>query len=158
MIIEPVKNCFCDSEQVYEKCCGKYINKKQTAENPEQLMRSRYSAYILKDEKYLLQSWHESTRPESLDLTHDSTQWKKLKIISADEKHVHFAAFFTQDTLNKEKIYVLTEKSNFVKEKNWFYLDGNDVETIQLTKNMPCPCQSGKKYKRCCLLNTQQIK
>lgn len=152
-MFESDENCFCGSDKTYEECCAKYINKIKTAENPEQLMRSRYSAYHLKDEKYLLQSWHKSTRPESLDLTHDSTQWKKLKIISSGEKHVHFAAFFTQDTLNKEKIYVLSEKSHFVKESNWFYLDGNDVETIQLTKNMLCPCLSGKKYKRCCLLD-----
>lgn len=150
-MIKPGATCFCGSDKIYEECCSKYINKNKIVEAPEQLMRSRYCAYHLRDEKYLLQSWHESTRPESLDLTYDSTQWKKLKIISADENYVHFAAFFTQDTLNKEKIYALTEKSNFVKEKNWLYLDGNDVETIQLTKNMPCPCQSGKKYKRCCL-------
>lgn len=62
MISKIIENCFCGSEHVYEQCCGKYINNKQVAEKPEQLMRSRYSAYILKDEKYLLQSWHESTR------------------------------------------------------------------------------------------------
>lgn len=113
-------------------------------------MRSRYSAYILKNENYLLQSWHESTRPDSLDLTIDTTQWKKLKIISTAENKVHFVAYFTQDTLNKEKIYALTEISNFVKDKNWQYLEGEDVKTVQLTKNMLCPCLSGKKYKRCC--------
>ena len=113
-------------------------------------MRSRYSAYTLKNEDYLLKSWHESTRPESLDLKDDSTQWMKLKIISYTEKQIHFVAFFTQDTLNKEKIYALTEVSNFVEDKHWQYMDGEDVRTIQLTKNMPCPCRSGKKYKRCC--------
>ncbi len=113
-------------------------------------MRSRYSAYVLKNEDYLLKSWHPSTRPESLDLKDDSTQWKKLKIISAFENKIHFVAYFTQDTLNKEKIYALTETSNFVHEKGWKYLDGENVKTVQLTKNMPCPCQSGKKYKRCC--------
>jgi len=148
--IEPTQSCLCGSEQSYEECCGKFINTIQTAKNPEQLMRSRYSAYILKNENYLLQSWHESTRPDSLDLTIDTTQWKKLKIISATENKVHFVAYFTQDTLNKEKIYALTEISNFVKDKNWQYLEGKDVKTVQLTKNMPCPCQSGKKYKRCC--------
>ncbi len=113
-------------------------------------MRSRYSAYVLKNEDYLLKSWHKSTRPESLELQDDSTQWMKLKIISASENKVHFAAYFTQDMLNKDKIYALTEVSNFIKEKIWQYLEGEDVKTVQLTKNMPCPCQSGKKFKRCC--------
>lgn len=148
--IEPTQSCLCGSEQSYEDCCGKLINTIQAAENPEQLMRSRYSAYILKNESYLLHSWHKSTRPDSLDLTIDTTQWKKLKIISATEKNVHFVAYFTQDTLNKEKTYALTENSHFIKDVNWQYLEGEDVKTIQLTKNMLCPCQSGKKYKRCC--------
>ena len=151
--IEPTKICFCGSLQPYKECCGKFISSPKAVENPDQLMRSRYCAYKLKNEKYLLQSWHESTRPESLDLSSDTTQWKGLKIISTTENSVHFVAYFTQDTLNKEKIYALTENSNFVKNKNWFYLDGQDVKTVQLTKNMPCPCQSGKKYKRCCYLN-----
>ena len=68
----------------------------------------------------------------------------RLKIISATENHVCFVAYFTQDTLNKEKIYALTENSHFVKDKNWLYLEGEDVKTVQLTKNMPCPCQNGK--------------
>lgn len=148
--IEPTQSCLCGSEQSFKECCGKFINSIQTTETPEQLMRSRYSAYILKNENYLLQSWHESTRPESLDLTIDTTQWKKLKIISATENNVHFVAYFTQDTLNKEKLYALTEISHFVKDKNWQYLEGEDVKTVQLTKNMLCPCLSGKKYKRCC--------
>ena len=113
-------------------------------------MRSRYSAYILKNGDYLLKSWHTSTRPGSLDLKDDSTQWKKLKIISASENKVHFVAYFTQDTLNKEKTYALTEISNFVKDEIWQYMNGEEVKTVQLTKNMPCPCQSGKKFKRCC--------
>jgi len=95
-------------------------------------MRSRYSAYVLKNEIYLLKTWHESTRPESL------------------ENKVHFVAYFTQNTLNIKKTYALTEISDFIKDKNWFYLDGTEVKTIQLTKNMFCPCLSGKKYKRCC--------
>lgn len=113
-------------------------------------MRSRYSAYALKESDYLLSSWHPSTRPEYLDLKDDSTQWKKLKIISTNKQKVHFVAYFTQDTLNNEKIYALTEVSHFIKEKSWFYVEGEAVKTVQLTKNMTCPCQSGKKFKRCC--------
>lgn len=150
MLTNEIKNCPCGSGETYHDCCGVFINYSKYPDKPEQLMRSRYSAYVLKNEDYLLKSWHKTTRPESLDLTDDSTQWKKLKIISTSQNKVHFVAFFTQDTLNNEKIYALTESSNFIKDKNWRYLDGDEVKTIQLTKNMSCPCQSGKKYKRCC--------
>lgn len=148
--IEPRQNCPCGSRQQYQECCDKFISGTQHATSPEQLMRSRYCAYALKNENYLLKSWHPSTRPGSLDLSQDSTQWKELKIISAINDNVHFVAYFTQDTLNKDKTYALSEQSHFVKETNWFYLDGDEVKTVQLTKNMPCPCLSGKKYKRCC--------
>jgi len=150
MLSKPLNSCPCYSGKEFDLCCGKFINSDQLPDSPEQLMRSRYTAYNLKNENYLLKSWHQSTRPESLDLKDDSTQWMGLKIISASENKVSFVAYFTQDTLNKDKIYALTEESNFVKDKDWFYLDGKDVKTIQLTKNMACPCQSGKKYKRCC--------
>lgn len=145
-----MSNCPCGSGKTYSDCCEPFINYSQYPDKPEQLMRSRYSAHVLKNEDYLLKSWHESTRPESLDLKDDSTQWMKLKIISASKNKVNFVAYFTQDSLNKEKVYALTEISNFVKDINWQYLDGEEVKTVQLTKNMLCPCQSGKKYKRCC--------
>lgn len=147
---ENPKNCLCGLEQSYKNCCGRFIDSNKTPETPEQLMRSRYSAYALKNESYLLNSWHVSTRPEFLKLNLDSTQWKKLKIIFTDDKDVCFVAFFTQDASSKEKTYALTELSHFIKEENWFYLNGDEVNTIQLTMNMNCPCRSGKKYKRCC--------
>ena len=147
---EDSRNCLCGLEQSYSNCCGRFIDSNKTPETPEQLMRSRYSAYILKDESYLLNSWHASTRPEFLKLNLDSTQWQKLKIIFTDDKDVCFVAFFTQDALSKEITYALTELSHFIKEENWSYLNGDEVKTIQLTKNMSCPCQSGRKYKRCC--------
>ena len=146
----PNENCLCGLEQSYENCCGRFIDSKLSPETPEQLMRSRYSAYVLKNERYILESWHTSTRPESLELANDSTQWEKLKIISSEGKDVQFVAYFIQNTLNDKTTYALTEVSHFVKEEKWFYLNGDEVKTVQLTKNMSCPCQSGKKYKRCC--------
>ena len=150
MLSNPANTCPCGSGSEFTHCCGKFINGESLPENPEQLMRSRYSANVLKNETYLLGSWHKSTRPESLDLTSDSLQWMKLKVISTHENKVSFVAYFTQDALTKEKMCALTEESNFVKEGRWFYVDGQDVKTIQLTKNMLCPCLSGKKFKRCC--------
>lgn len=113
-------------------------------------MRSRYSAYVLKNEDYLLNSWHPSTRPESLNLQNDTTQWQKLKIISAENESVHFAAFFTEEIKGIKHVLCLSEKSLFIKNTHWFYLEGTELKTIELTKNMLCPCQSGKKFKRCC--------
>ena len=101
------QTCPCGSGHTYEACCEKYISNKEIPSAPEQLMRSRYSAYVLKNEDYLLQSWHESTRPDTLDLKTDTTQWKKLKIISNTDNTVHFVAFFSNTINNKEEYFFL---------------------------------------------------
>jgi SEC-C motif domain protein len=44
------------------------------------LMRSRYSAYVLKLSDYLLATWHPSTRPSELDLSDDDSKWLGLEI------------------------------------------------------------------------------
>ena len=150
MLNEPVINCLCGSNNSFNNCCGKFINKTAFPEAPEQLMRSRYSAYVKKNEDYVLSSWHPSTRPQSLNLKNDTTQWKKLKIISTKDEFVHFVAFFTEEIKGIKHSLCLSEKSIFIKETNWFYLEGTGLKTIELTKNMSCPCQSGKKFKRCC--------
>jgi SEC-C motif-containing protein len=154
MSIELSNDCPCGSGQAFTECCNKYISQGQFPETPEQLMRSRYSAYTLKNKDYLLKSWHPSTRPDSLDLATDTTQWKKLKIISTNnikgDYTVHFVAFFTDIINGKETDFYLIENSEFIKGDKWYYLKGIDLKTSELTKNMPCPCQSGKKFKRCC--------
>lgn len=149
---KPAQTCPCGSEQSYNDCCGKFIYANQEPETAEQLMRSRYTAYTLKNEEYLLNSWHHSTRPNTLNLQNDTdtTQWKKLKVISNTENTVTFVAYFTDTVKDEEHLLFLYEESDFIKDKHWFYLEGKNLKTSKLTKNMPCPCQSGKKFKRCC--------
>lgn len=146
----PLQNCPCGSGQSFENCCGQYIRYLKYPDNPEQLMRSRYSAYVLKNEDYLLKSWHQSTRPELIKLEDDLTQWEKLKIISASENSVKFVAYFLNLADKKNAIYALSESSVFIYDTHWYYLSGKEFQTIELSKNMLCPCKSGKKFKRCC--------
>lgn len=119
-------------------------------------MRSRYSAYVLKNEDYLLKTWHTSTRPAYLELEHDKTQWKQLTILYRSDSEVHFVAFFSGMMNDSELLYSLYEESKFIKEDDsWFYLSGKEVKTSELSKNMLCPCRSGKKFKRCCENNVK---
>ncbi len=108
-------------------------------------MRSRYSAYVLKLSDYLLDTWHASTRPLNLDISSDDTPWLRLLIIATESEHVEFAAFYRGGQLH--------EKSRFVNEEGrWYYLDGEVLPPIEekVGRNAPCPCGSGKKFKRCC--------
>ena len=90
-------------------------------------MRSRFAAFALRLEPYLLSSWHPSTRPRTLDLD-DGTVWRRLQIVDtvaggpADaEGVVEFRASFR----SPEGAGLLHERSRFVRfEGRWVYLDG----------------------------------
>jgi SEC-C motif domain protein len=111
----------------YANCCKPYHDG-ENAPDAEKLMRSRYSAYVLKNEAYLLKTWHSSTRPQDL-LFQDSEvqQWLELKVkqFKAGENQktaqVEFIAIYKMNG----KAYRLHEISNFVLHNGqWLYLDG----------------------------------
>lgn len=150
------ERCPCGSEKLYSECCEPFLSGKQFPGTAEQLMRSRYSAYCLKNEDYLLATWHSSTRPEEGDITTESTQWYYLKVLASAHDRVKFIAYFS-DSSSPGKIFAMGENSRFFldteKEERWYYVDGEEIQTIEVTKNMSCPCGKNKKFKRCCYLN-----
>lgn len=112
-------------------------------------MRSRFTAYVLNKSDYLFQTWHSDTRPDLSELANSPVAWNFLKVIAANEStdtaEVEFLARGHTD--NQEVI--LHERSRFIHEDGqWRYLDG-EIFT-QPSKNGPCPCGSGRKFKRCC--------
>ncbi|EDZ62299.1 hypothetical protein SMGD1_0580 [Sulfurimonas gotlandica GD1] len=112
--------------------------------NPEELMRSRYEAFVKEDWNYLAKtSIHQTVE----DLSHPtSIEWLKLDVIDVIEDSVEFKAYYRENG----KINVLHEKSKFVKIDNiWKYLDGELFNT-KIERNESCPCGSGKKFKKCC--------
>ena len=71
------------------ECCGRLIYQGLTAETAEQLMRSRYSAHVLRAIDYIWQSWSETTRqcttPEAIRDWAESCEWLKLDILHTDD-------------------------------------------------------------------------
>jgi SEC-C motif-containing protein len=121
---------------------------------PAKLMRSRYSAYVMQDADYLVATWHASVRVESLksDISAGfaNTQWLGLTVFEEaqgrDEREgfVSFVARF----MDQGQESAIIERSRFLKESGrWYYVDGTRP---QLGRNDPCPCGSGKKFKKCC--------
>ena len=115
--------CPCGSGLAYPRCCEPW-HLGAPAPTAEALMRSRYSAYVRNLHDYLLATWHESTRPLSLE---DSpTRWLGLEVkryAQQDDTHatVEFVARFRADGRGHR----LHEVSRFVREGGrWFYLDG----------------------------------
>jgi SEC-C motif domain protein len=88
-------------------------------------MRSRYSAFAVGDAKYLLHTWHPSSRPRTLELD-PACQWTRLAVLETQggglfdaTGTVRFRALYV---LGRQR-HVLTETSRFVREgKRWVYL------------------------------------
>ena len=113
----------------YAACCGRYHNG-TAAPDAAALMRSRYSAYVLKLSAYLLATWHPSTRPAALDLASDNTKWLGLEV----KKHLTESEnSATVEFIARYKIsgraHRLHEISRFVREDGrWLYVDGEFPE------------------------------
>ncbi len=124
-----ISKCYCQSDGTYLNCCEPLHNG-EPATNAEQLMRSRYSAYVLSLESYLLNTWHPDTRPASLGLSQDSNRkWLGLSIKRAESTGdntaiVEFIARFKDGGGRAERLH---EVSRFVLLDHWYYLDGDLV-------------------------------
>lgn len=88
-------------------------------------MRSRYSAFVVRDAAYLLRTWHPDSRPEVLDLDDPGMRWERLEILGTTEG----SAFHTTGTVTFRAHFTdngradsLHEKSRFVRyEGAWVY-------------------------------------
>lgn len=123
-----VTPCPCGHADGYATCCAP-LHGGHFAVTPAQLMRSRYSAYVLKREDYLLASWHRSMRPEALALhaQQPSPTWLGLDIRrheSSDSAHA-WVEFVARYRLGGGRAQRQHEVSRFVREDGrWYYLDG----------------------------------
>ena len=121
----------CLSGEQYRLCCGRFHSGQAEAATAEQLMRSRYSAFVLLDEQYLLRTWHPDKAPAELDLGPD-LKWRRLDIVSTVRGGpldtfgtVEFKAYFRHG----DDRGTHHEISRFVREnKRWFYLDGTVLD------------------------------
>ena len=120
------KYCYCGSLTTFESCCQKFIDFSHNAKSPEDLMRSRYSAYVTQAIDYLIATTAFLQRQflskyEILDWS-QSNQWNKLEIIDSTTTNVEFKAYYTD---SKNVSYVHHEKSTFIIEDGkWCYVDG----------------------------------
>lgn len=145
--------CPCGSGQPLAECCGPFLSGSRLPATALGLMRSRYTAYCLRDAAYLRKTWHPSTRPARLDFDGDDTEWAGLAIIreaggeSDTQGMVEFVASYRQGGGLRR----LREASRFVREAGeWLYLEGTIQPESKPGRNAPCPCGSGKKHKKCC--------
>lgn len=121
--------CPCGTARSFGECCGHYLSGQTAAPNAEALMRSRYTAFTMRDEAYLLATWHVSTRPVALGLANDnSSRWIGLDVrrfetagadTGTDSAIVEFVARYKVGGRAQR----LHEVSRFVREQDrWYYV------------------------------------
>ena len=111
----------------YSDCCARYIAHFSTTPAPDaqQLMRSRYSAFVLENAAYLQATWQADQRPEQLDFE-PGVRWLGLSVrdfqVTGDNSaEVEFVARYRA----AGRAVRLHERSRFVRENGrWFYVDG----------------------------------
>ena len=119
--------CPCGSGKKYKDCCFKW-HKIGSAPNALLLMKSRYTAYAIGNADYIVKTTHPDSPHFEIDIDKwkrsikefGNSEFKKLEIIEfidgEKEAFVEFKAYIEN--------YIMHEKSHFVKEEKWFYIDG----------------------------------
>ena len=112
-------------------------------------MRSRYSAYVLGLVEYLIQTDTRSTQKDFADIEAFSkgVEWIGLEILDHHDAIVEFQAYYNLHG----KTHAMHEKSVFVKVGDIWKYDKGEMLPAKIERNAPCPCKSGKKFKKCCL-------
>lgn len=145
--------CFCCSKALFSDCCKPVLADHSKALTALALMRSRYTAYVLLDEEYLLTTWDPATRPKKLNLKENPVKWLALTIHSSVDTTESGEVDFSAEFIEQDHLCEIREASNFSRKSGlWYYFDGvNELNKKKIGRNSPCPCSSGKKFKRCCL-------
>ena len=147
--------CPCGSDLPFSSCCNIILEDHSKAKTAEQLMRSRYTAFIKKHDKHILCSWDDKNRPKALNHEEHPVTWLNLTVDeckNGGEHDLTGTVQFTASYIENGQLSHLKELSTFNKKDGlWFYANGQcTVEKEKIARNSPCPCGSGKKFKRCC--------
>jgi len=151
----PCGNTKDDTPLTYAHCCEPFHRGLALPSTPEALMRSRYSAFVLKEYEYLIATHHsdylDGITAQSL-AQGGEPNWLSLNILSAKSSghsgEVCFQAWYRDEA----EIDAIHECSQFKSvDGRWFYTQGEQKVAVLPKRNEPCVCNSGKKFKQCCM-------
>lgn len=159
-----IEDCYCGSGQPFGSCCHPIISGSRPATTAEALMRARYSAYVTGDIEFLNESLAPEERhdfdPEQAKAWSQNSKWLGLTIQAIKDGgeddqtgQVEFTASYEYQGARQDH----HELASFKRiDGVWHYTDGRMrshdpiVRGPKTGRNDPCPCGSGKKYKKCC--------
>lgn len=124
-----VTTCPCGLSEVYEDCCGRFISHREIPTTPEQLMRSRYTAYFYGDMDYIAETMKSPAADrfdiESARQRANKIKWVELKVVNASHTIFKGTVEFYASYSDGKKTHVLHEVSDFVfQDGRWFYVSG----------------------------------
>jgi len=156
--------CYCGSDKTFETCCQPLLTGAEKAKTAEELMRSRYSAFATGEIDYILSTHDPKTRSQidrdNTEAWAKQSEWTGLEILETEaggendeEGRVDFVAHYSMRGTKVDH----RESATFRKENGkWWFVDGVQIsgppvrrEGPKVGRNDPCPCGSGKKYKKC---------
>ena len=160
-----MNECPCSSGKMYQECCEPLLTGSRKAETAEELLRARYSAHVKLEMDFVKNTTHPDQvsryEPATAKSWAEKSEWDRLEVVDVEAggpddetANIEFVAHFRQ----KDKLKTHHELAHFKRhEGEWFFYDGQGVVPKQIIRqqpkvgrNEPCPCGSGKKYKRCC--------
>ncbi len=123
---EPVAaTCPCGSGDRYDACCGRLHRGSAQAATPEELMRSRYTAYAIGATDHLFATWHPRTRPDDVTADPDLV-WTGLEVHASGQEEDHGWVEFTARYETPSGPGALHEHSRFERRAGrWLYVDGD---------------------------------
>ncbi|MER7506692.1 YchJ family metal-binding protein [Nonomuraea pusilla] len=117
-------SCPCGLPAPYDDCCGRFHRGDAAAPTAELLMRSRFSAFSVGDEAYLLRTWHPADRPDRLGLDR-RLRWVRLEILETgggSVVHAEGTVRFRAHYLERGRPGQMEEHSRFVRlDGRWVY-------------------------------------
>ena len=170
LTISPTATCPCRkmaaTPVAYGDCCQPHIEGKAQAPTAEALMRSRYTSFVVGAIDYLIDTVAPEARHDmergSIEAWAKESDWHGLEVFETEKGQpgdatglVEFAAHFTR--AGKRETHA--ERGSFrfdTPAQRWYFVDGvkpkgkTIVKALSVGRNDPCPCGSGKKFKKCC--------
>ncbi|MFJ8647624.1 YchJ family protein [Streptomyces sp. NPDC093546] len=123
--------CPCGRGDAYGACCGRFHAGEAHAPTAESLMRSRYSAFVVRDEPYLLRTWAARTRPPRVEFDPEM-RWTGLEVTGTTDGtlfHTTGTVTFVARYTHGGEPGALHERSRFEKEDGaWVYVDGTFID------------------------------
>lgn len=156
--------CPCMSGKAYTACCEPILDGKRKAKTAEELLRARYSAFVVGKVDFILSSHHSKTssevKREEIENWSKDSKWEGLAILQKEAGEATDSTgtiIFHAKYIFDGELQNHYEKAKFEKENGeWKFFDAEALQNgpyvrhePKVGRNDPCHCGSGKKFKKC---------